>query len=150
MVCAGGFSRKLLQTSGIPIQVYFTHAEIIETPPVDLKLNTLIMPANLKRSQLEAEASENDKLWDETNKLGWIFDIGAVQFKDNSLRLGQISFVNTNPDADFDAEKSEAVLRENICKILPELENIKGTCHHCLVTFSKDNLPLTGTVASKQ
>ena len=58
MVCAGGFSRKLLQTSGIPIQVYFTHAEIIETPPVDLKLNTLIMPANLKRSQLEAEAYE--------------------------------------------------------------------------------------------
>jgi glycine/D-amino acid oxidase-like deaminating enzyme len=147
VVCAGGFSRKLLQTSGIPIQVYFTHAEIIETPPVDLKLNTLIMPANLKRSQLEAEASENDKLWDETNKLGWILDLGAVQFKDNSLRLGQVSYINTNPDADFDAEKSEAVLRENIGKILPELENIKGTCHHCLVTFSKDNLPLTGTVA---
>ncbi len=146
VVCAGGFSRKLLQTSGIPIQVYFTHAEIIETPPVDLKLNTLIMPVNLKRSQLEAEASENDQLWDETNKLGWILDLGAVQFKDNSLCLGQISFVNTNPDADFDAEKSEAVLRENICKILPELENIKGTCHHCLVTFSKDNLPLIGKV----
>ncbi len=146
VVCAGGFSRKLLQTSGIPIQVYFTHAEIIETPPVDLKLNTLIMPANLKRSQLEAEASENDKLWDETNKLGWILDLGAVQFKDNSLRLGQVSFVNTNPDADFDAEKSEAVLRENIGKILPELENIKGTCHHCLVTFSKDNLPVIGKV----
>ncbi len=146
VVCAGGFSRKLLQTSNIPIQVYFTHAEIIETPPVDLKLNTLIMPANLKRSQLEADTSKNDKLWDETNKLGWIFDVGAVQFKDNSLRLGQISFVNTNPDAGFDAEKSEAVLRENIGKILPELENIKGTCHHCLVTFSKDNLPLIGTV----
>ncbi|MGB3755174.1 MAG: FAD-binding oxidoreductase [Rivularia sp. (in: cyanobacteria)] len=146
VVCAGGFSRKLLQTSGIPIQVYFTHAEIIETPPVDLKLNTLIMPANLKRSQLEADTSKNDKLWDETNKLGWILDVGAVQFKDNSLRLGQISFVNTNPDAGFDAEKSEAVLRENIGKILPELENIKGTCHHCLVTFSKDNLPLIGTV----
>jgi glycine/D-amino acid oxidase-like deaminating enzyme len=146
VVCAGGFSRKLLQTSGIPIQVYFTHAEIIETPPVDLKLNTLIMPANLKRSQLEAEASENDKLWDETNKLGWILDLGAVQFKDNSLRLGQVSYINTNPDADFDAEKSEAVLRENIGKILPELENIKGTCHHCLVTFSKDNLPVIGKV----
>lgn len=146
VVCAGGFSRKLLQTSSIPIQVYFTHAEIIETPPVDLKLNTLIMPANLKRSQLEADTSKNDKLWDETNKLGWILDLGAVQFKDNSLCLGQISFVNTNPDADFDAEKSEAVLRENIGKILPELENIQGTCHHCLVTFSKDNLPLIGTV----
>ena len=147
VVCAGGFSRKLLQTSGIPIQVYFTHAEIIETPPVDLKLNTLIMPANLKRSQLEAEASENDKLWDDNNKFGWIFDVGAVQFKDNSLRLGQISFVNTNPEADLDSVKSEPVLRESIGKILPELENIKGTCHHCLVTFSKDSLPLIGTVS---
>ena len=114
VVCAGGFNRKLLETSGIPIKVYFTHAEIIETPPVDLKLNTLIMPANLKRSQLEAEAHENDQLWHNNNQLGWILDVGAVQFKDNSLRLGQISFVNTNPEADFDAEKSEAILRENI------------------------------------
>ena len=29
---------------------------------------------------------------------------------------------------------------------MPELENVAATCHHCLVTFSKDNLPLIGTV----
>ena len=146
VVCAGGFSRKLLQKSGIPIQVYFTHAEIIETPSVDFKLNTLIMPANLKRPQLEAESSENDRLWFDNNKLGWVLDAGAVQFKDNSLRLGQVSFVNTNPDADFDSVKSEAALRENIGKVVPKLKNIAGTWYHCLVSFSKDNLPLIGTV----
>ncbi len=146
VVCAGGFSRKLLETSGIPIKVYFTHAEIIETPPVDLRLNTLIMPANLKRSQLEAESSKNDQLWDESNQIGCILDVGAVQFQDNSLRLGQISYINTNPETDLDLLKSEAALRENIGKVLPELENVAGTCHHCLVTFSKDNLPLIGKV----
>ncbi|MEM7714652.1 MAG: FAD-binding oxidoreductase [Cyanobacteria bacterium P01_A01_bin.68] len=146
VVCAGGFSRKLLQISGIPIQLYFTHAEIIETPPVDLKLHTLIMPANLQRPQLEAEYSTNDKLWNENNQLAWILDVGAVQFKNKSLCLGQISYINTNPDADFDSVKSEAALRENIGKILPDLENITGNFHHCLVTFSKDNLPLVGNV----
>jgi len=146
VVCAGGLSRNLLKKSGISIQIYFTHAEIIETPPVDLRLNTLIMPANLKRSQLEAESSKNDKLWDENNQLGWILDVGAVQFKDKSLRLGQISYINTNPNADFDSVKSEAALRENIGQVLPNLENITGNWHHCLVTFSKDNLPLIGTV----
>lgn len=146
VVCAGGFSRKLLQTSGISIQTYFTHAEIIQTPPLDLKLHTLIMPANLQRPQLEAESSQNDKLWDENNQLGWILDIGAVQFKNKSLCLGQISYINTNPDADLDSVKSEAILRENIGKVLPDLENIVGNWHHCLVSFSKDNLPLVGTV----
>jgi len=146
VVCAGGFSRKLLQTSGISIQTYFTHAEIIQTPPVDLKLHTLIMPANLQRPQLEAESSQNDKLWDENNQLGWILDVGAVQFKNKSLCLGQISYINTNPDAGLDSVKSEAILRENIGKILPDLENVAGNWHHCLVSFSKDNLPLVGTV----
>lgn len=150
IVCAGGFSRKLLQTSAIPIQVYFTHAEIIETPPVDLRLNTLIMPANLKRPQLEAESSQNDQLWYDNNQLGWILDVGAVQFQDNSLRLGQISFVNTNPDADLNSVNSEAALRENIGKVLPELENVAGSWNHCLVSFSKDNLPLIGAVSQTE
>ena len=75
-----------------------------------------------------------------------ILDVGAVQFKNKSLCLGQISYINTNPDADLDSIKSEAVLRKNIGKVLPDLENITGNWHHCLVTFSKDNLPLVGTV----
>ncbi len=147
IVCAGGFSRKLLQTSGIPIEMYFTHAEIIETPPVDLQLHTLIMPAKIQRFRLEAESSKVDKLWNETNnQLGWILDVGAVQFQDGSLRLGQISYVNTNPDATVNSGRNESTLRENIGKILPQLEKISGSWHHCLVSFSKDNLPLIGRV----
>lgn len=147
VVCAGGFSRQLLQTSGIPIQLYFTHAEIIETAPIDLHLHTLIMPAKLQRFQLEADSTKDDKLWNESNhQLGWILDVGAVQFQDGSLRLGQISYINPNPDADVDSTKSEAVLRENIGNVLPILENISGIWNHCLVTFSKDNLPLIGIV----
>ncbi|MEB3219280.1 MAG: FAD-binding oxidoreductase [Nostocales cyanobacterium 94392] len=148
VVCAGGFSRQLLQISGIPIQIYFTHAEIIETPPVDLQLHTLIMPAKLQRSQLEAESTKDDELWHESNhQLGWILDVGAVQFQDGSLRLGQISYINPNPNTDIDSAKSEALLRENIGNVLPRLENISGKWNHCLVTFSKDNLPLIGTVS---
>lgn len=147
VVCAGGFSRQLLQISGIPIQLYFTHAEIIETPPVDLQLHTLIMPANLQRFQLQADSTKDDKLWDESNnQLGWILDVGVVQFKDGSLRLGQISYINPKPDADLDSATSEAVLRENIGNLLPKLKNVEGKWNHCLVTFSKDNLPLIGNI----
>ncbi|MBV6624614.1 MAG: FAD-binding oxidoreductase [Rivularia sp. (in: Bacteria)] len=146
VICAGGFSRKLLQKSGIPIQVYFTHAEIIKTPPLDLRLSTLVMPAILQRSELEADSSQNDKLWNQNNQLGWILDVGAVQFQDNSLCLGQISHINTNPDATIDSAKSEAALRKNIGTVLPDLENVTGDLHHCLVAFSKDNLPLIGEV----
>jgi glycine/D-amino acid oxidase-like deaminating enzyme len=105
------------------------------------------MPANLQRSQLEAESSQNDQLWDENNQLGWILDVGAVQFQNNSLRLGQVSYVNTNPHADVDSAKSENALKKNLTQLLPRLENIQGTWHHCLVTFSQDNLPLIGKVS---
>ncbi|MDB9348383.1 NAD(P)/FAD-dependent oxidoreductase [Nodularia spumigena] len=63
VVCAGGFSRRLLKLAGIPMKLYFTHAEVIETPPVELSLRTLIMPANLQRFQLEAESTKVGQLW---------------------------------------------------------------------------------------
>lgn len=148
ILCAGGFSRQLLKTSGISIQVYFTHAEIIETPPVDFVLHTLIMPANLQRPQLETESTKHDRLWNENdNQLGWILDVGAVQFQDGSLRLGQISYVNPNPQADLNSVKSEVALRKNIGNLLPKLKNISAIPNHCLVSFSKDNLPLIGTAS---
>ena len=150
VVCAGGFSRELLQNSGIPVQVYFTHAEVIKTPPVNFSLNTLIMPAILSRSQLEAKSSQNDKLWNDDNQLGWILDIGAVQFQDNSLCLGQISYVNTNPHVDIDSTKSEAALRDSIGRVLPKLKDVGGTWHNCLVSFSKDNLPVIGNVPQSE
>ncbi|RUR77454.1 NAD(P)/FAD-dependent oxidoreductase [Chlorogloeopsis fritschii PCC 9212] len=152
VVCAGGFSRDLLKASGIPIKVYFTHAEMIETPPVEINLRTLVMPANLQRFQLEAESSKVDEVWNEPGNepVAPILDAGAIQFLDGSLRLGQISRIITNPSAEVDSKKSERWLRQSIGEILPELANLPGTWHHCLVAFSSDRLPVIGTIPGYQ
>ena len=146
-VCAGGFSRQLLKTLGVNLSIYFTHAQIIETPPVDLQLHSLVMPANLQRFQLEAESTKSNELWDEpNNQLGTILDPGAVQFLDGSLRLGQISYVFTDPHTNINPVNSEALLRRSVGNILPAISELPGTFHHCLVAFSKDSLPLIGSV----
>ena len=121
---------------------------MIETPPLDVKLRTLIMPANLQRFQLEAESTKVDELWNEPgNKpLPPILDAGAIQFQDSSLRLGQISRVITDPNAKVDANQSEEWLRKSIGKVLPAFENFPGTWHHYLVAFSSDKLPLIGAI----
>lgn len=148
VICAGGFSRQLLKLAGIPINLYFTHAEVIQTPPVDLKLSTLVMPANLQRFDLEAESSKIEALWQDTTKepVPPILDVGAIQFKDGSLRLGQISRVLSDPFAQINAQQSENWLRTSIQQVLPPLANLPGTWHHCLVAFSGDRLPLVGAI----
>jgi glycine/D-amino acid oxidase-like deaminating enzyme len=149
VVCAGGISRQLLKSAGIPIQVYFTHAEMIEIPPVDLHLNTLVMPAMMQRFQLEAASTQVDELWNAPEKelVPPILDAGAVQFQDGSLRLGQISRILTNPDAKINSQDSETWLRNSITQVLPSLGNLTGTWHHCLVAFSKNSLPVIGAVS---
>lgn len=148
VVCAGGLSRQLLKSSGISTKLYFTHAEMIETPPVDIQLRTIVMPANLKRFQLEADSTKNEELWNQSDleMVPPILDAGAVQFRDGSLRLGQISRAITNPHANVDSKQSEAELRASIGKILPKLNKLPGTWHHCLVSFSSDALPLIGLI----
>ncbi|MDH6100857.1 FAD-binding oxidoreductase [Anabaenopsis sp. FSS-46] len=148
VICAGGFTRQLLKLAGIPIKLYFTHAEVIQTPPVDLKLNTLVMPANLQRFDLEAESSKIEALWQDTTKepVPPILDVGAIQFQDGSLRLGQISRSLTDPFAQINAQESENWLRTSIQQVLPPLANLPGTWHHCLVAFSGDRLPLVGAI----
>ncbi|WP_427157658.1 NAD(P)/FAD-dependent oxidoreductase [Aliinostoc sp. HNIBRCY26] len=152
VVCAGGISRQLLKSAGISVKIYFTHAEIIETPPVDLQLNTLVMPANLQRFKLESTSTKDDQLWNELGNqlLPPILDAGAVQFLDGSLRLGQISRLLTNPHADIDAQDSENWLRESITKILPQLGNLPGNWHHCLVAFSSNSLPVIGAIPGNE
>lgn len=149
-VCAGGLSRQLLKSSGISFRLYFTHAELIEIPAVGIQLNTLVMPAKLKRFQMEAEASklEKDRLWDKPGHepLPPILDAGAVQFKNGTIRLGQISRVLTDPDAQIDSKISEAAIRDAVGKLLPPLANLPGTWHHCLVAFSHNGLPIVGTI----
>ncbi|MCC5627856.1 NAD(P)/FAD-dependent oxidoreductase [Nostoc sphaeroides] len=148
VICAGGLSRQLLKSAGIPVKLYFTHAEIIETPPVDVQLRTLVMPANLQRFQLEAESTQVDELWNQPGNepVPPILDAGAIQFQDGSFRIGQISRVLTDPYAKVNSEASEKWLRKSVGEVLPALENLPGTWHHCLVAFSSDRLPLIGTI----
>jgi len=150
IICAGGFSRALLKAANIPIRLYFTHAELIETEPVDIHLRTLVMPADTTRFQLEAEASkpELDYLWNQPNNepMPPILDAGAIQFKNGSLRIGQISRVLTDPNAKIDRVESEANLRAAVGKILPAIEKLPGKWHHCLVAFSSDRLPIIGAI----
>ncbi|HEY9623766.1 MAG TPA: FAD-dependent oxidoreductase, partial [Crinalium sp.] len=150
VVCAGGFSRKLLQTCGITVPCYYTQAELIETPPVEMQLQSLVMPAGLKRFALEAEAGrlEAAPLWDEPDRevAPAILDAGVVQFLDRRLRIGQISRTLADLTASGDAAQSEAELRAGIGQILPTLQDLPGTWASCLVAFSGDRLPLIGAV----
>ncbi|MHC5735692.1 NAD(P)/FAD-dependent oxidoreductase [Nostoc sp.] len=148
VVCAGGLSRQLLKSAGVSIKLYFTHAEIIETPAVDVRLRTLVMPANQQRFQLEAESTQVDELWDELGNelVAPILDVGAIQFQDGSIRIGQISRAIADPHANVNSEVSEKWLRKGVGQILPALENLPGTWYHCLVAFSSNQLPLIGAI----
>ncbi|MEC4812410.1 MAG: FAD-binding oxidoreductase [Scytonema sp. PMC 1069.18] len=149
VVCAGGLSRQLLQSSNIPIKIYFTHAEMIEIPPrADVQLRTMVMAANLQRFQLEAESTKNDRLWRQYGHelVSPILDAGAIQFLDGSFRLGQISRALSDPCAKIDSAQSEATIRAAIANILPSLGHLPGTWHHCLVSFSSDAFPLIGSI----
>jgi glycine/D-amino acid oxidase-like deaminating enzyme len=152
VVCAGGLSRALLKAAGIPVRLYFSHAEMIETPPVDLQMRTLVMPANTKRFALEAKASniDLDPLWDEPGHepVAPILDAGVTQFRDGSLRMGQLSRVLTDPYAKVDSAASEAAIRTQVGKILPAFEKLPGTWHHCLVAFSSDRLSVVGPLSN--
>lgn len=148
VICAGGISRKLLKSMGIAAKIYFSHTEIIETPPIDIKLHSLVSPANLQRYELEAECTQIDELWDNPDYeiVPPILDAGVVQFLDGSLRIGQISRILTNPQAEIDSAASEKWLRESITQILPTLGNIPGKWHHCIAAFTHDKLSLIGAI----
>lgn len=150
VVCAGGFSRALLKSAGIPVPLYFTYAELIETSSVAAQLRTLVMPAQLQRQQLETQAStvSVDSLWDQPGHepASPILDVGAIQFQDGSLRIGQLSRVLTDPQAEINATQSEAALRAAVREVLPALAELSGIWHHCIVAFSRDRLPLIGAL----
>lgn len=152
VICAGGWSRKILQETGISINLCFTHAEVLDTEPVDLKLQSLVMPAMLQRFILEAKAGapELESLWDEPGHepVPPILDAGAIQFLDGRIRIGQVSRVLTNPDAQINALGSIAGLRNEISKVLPALEELSTTWHKCLVAFRGSQLPLVGAIAN--
>lgn len=152
LVCAGGMSRSLLHAVGISVRLYFTHAEMIETPPMEPCLRSLIMPAETKRFELEAQAAsvETDALWDEAGHeiTPPILDAGAIQLQDGRIRLGQWSRTLTDPNAVIDAVASEHAIRRDVGQLLPALREVPGQWHQCLVAFSGDRLPLIGSLPS--
>ncbi|MDY7008845.1 MAG: FAD-binding oxidoreductase [Cyanobacteriota bacterium] len=154
VICAGGISRHFLKSAGIHTRVYFTHAEMLEIPPTDVQLHTTVMPAVEERFQCEASASriELEKMWHEPDRelVPFSLDAGAIQFKNGSIRIGQISRVLSNPHAKIDAAKSEIAMRSEIGKVLPALENLPATWHHCLIAYSADDLPLIGAIPNQE
>ena len=152
VVCAGGLTRSWLQKMGIATKTYFTHALLIKTPPVDLELKTIVMPAVQQRFALEATASDLEarSAWDKTEPtvIQSILDSGAVQFRDRSLCLGQISAIATAPETDFNLELAESRIRQQLAAILPQISEVPGTCHHCLVSFSDNTIANVGAVKS--
>jgi glycine/D-amino acid oxidase-like deaminating enzyme len=147
-VCAGGIGRSLLKNSGISIRLYFTHAEVIETAPSDLSLRTMVMPAMTERFMLESEASDRDEIWTgDRQLLPPSIDAGAIQFKNRQFKIGQVSQAHTNPNFCPDLKQSELAIRQQIQNILPAIATVPGSCHHCLVAFSHDSLPLIGSVS---
>ncbi|NJR67014.1 MAG: FAD-binding oxidoreductase [Leptolyngbyaceae cyanobacterium CRU_2_3] len=150
-ICAGGLSRALLRQAGISARLYFTQAEIVETPPLEIRLQTLVMPAELKRFAMEAKAgsASNEVSWDQPGYevTAPILDVGIIQFQDGRLRMGQVSRTLTDPYAQVNAVESEAEIRRAVGHVLPALEHLPGQWCSCLVSFSGDRLPLVGAIA---
>jgi len=150
LVAAGAFSRALLHRAKIAVPLYYSHAELIETPPLDLKLRALIMPAQTQRFDLEAQASQpdTDRQWDQLGHevTPAILDSGAVQFLDGHVCMGQISRTLTDLEARLDEQESDRAMRAAMAPQIPALAQVPGTWRRCRVSFSRDGLPLVGQV----
>jgi glycine/D-amino acid oxidase-like deaminating enzyme len=147
IVSAGAYSLKLLRAAGVQVPLYFTHAEIVETEPLDFEVRSLIMPAVNTRTDAESAAPDPAE-WQKPDHqvMPPLLEAGIIQFKDKTARIGQISRFHTAflPPADLEASESE--LRDAIAPLIPRLKDVPGTWRHCLVTFTQDNLPLLGPI----
>jgi glycine/D-amino acid oxidase-like deaminating enzyme len=150
VICAGAFSRSFLEANNIQIPLYFSHAQVIKTPPLNIRLRSLVMPAILQRLKIESQVRQPDKESDwnvpNSNVMAAIIEPGAIQFLDGSFYLGQASQIITDSSMIPDLTQSETEIRSQIAKILPQLANVPGTCHHCLVAFSDPSRPLVGKI----
>ncbi|MEM1290419.1 MAG: FAD-binding oxidoreductase [Cyanobacteria bacterium P01_H01_bin.162] len=150
VIAAGGLTRDLLKTAGVKVPVYFTHAEIVETPPLESQFRALIMPADLTRSAIESEATDDDSdnIWDEAGHeiRPPFLDAGFIQLLDGTVRIGQISRIDTTLEPVLDAEASEQKIRAGIAPLIPALAAVPGQWRACRVAFSQDGLPLAGAV----
>ena len=150
VICAGGLSRFLLQNIGININIYFTHSQLILTPNVDIKLKALVMPAILNRLDIEEKSGDSEikSLWNNPNDeiISDVMEPGAIQFLDGSFCLGQTSQIITNTTVNLNKSLAEKTIREGVSKILPDLQNLPGKLHNCLVSFCPDSNFLVGKI----
>ncbi|MDJ0507764.1 MAG: FAD-binding oxidoreductase [Crocosphaera sp.] len=150
VICAGGLSRFLLNKMDIALNIYFTHSQLIITPPVEIKLKSLVMPAILNRINIEEKSGDSTfkNLWNAPSDevIDDVMEVGAIQFLDGSFCLGQISKIKTNPWASNNDNLDEKIIREGIGKVLPTLQDLPGKLHHCLVAFSADTNFLVGKI----
>ncbi len=147
VVAAGAYSQNLLRAVGLQVPLFFTHAEIIETPPLDFEVRSLIMPAANNRFKQEAEAAASDQ-WQQPDSqvIPPVLEAGVIQFADKTARIGQISRFHSAYSSPADPTDSETAIRRAIEQQLPILKGVPGTWRHCLVTFTQDGLPLLGPV----
>ncbi|MFQ3615432.1 MAG: FAD-dependent oxidoreductase [Cyanobacteriota bacterium] len=153
IVSAGGWTRALLRQAGLSARIYFSQAELIETPPdTPTQMHTLVMPAVLKRFEQEAAAGAADALWDQPGQevVPPILDEGVIQFKDGRIRIGQVTRMISSLEPAVDAAASEASLRQAVGRFLPSLKDVPGTWSRCPVAFSGDRLPLIGPVPNAE
>jgi glycine/D-amino acid oxidase-like deaminating enzyme len=150
VISAGAMSRALLRSLHVSVNQCFTQAELIETPALDLRLSSIIMPAELKRFAMEAEAGKPDinSLWDEPGNeiTPAVLDAGVIQLCDGRVRIGQISRTFTQPQPSINPHDSETQLRQAIGQIVPSLKDVPGHWCNCLVAFTGDRLPLIGSL----
>ncbi len=149
ILCAGGMGRRLLRRSGVNLPLFFTHGELIETAPSEIKLRNFVMPAALKRLNFEAKGANQSSAWEEDQPeiLPPSFDVGGAPLRDGRMRLGQIS--RLHPDPQFVAKPTtEEQIRAGIRHLLPQLADVPGNWHHCLVSFTPDDICLIGQINS--
>jgi glycine/D-amino acid oxidase-like deaminating enzyme len=148
VMAAGAYSQQLIQAAGLRVPLFFTHAEIIETPPLEIELRSLIMPAANPRLQIEAEAAASVDLWQKTDIqiMPPVLEAGVIQFADKTARIGQVSRFHTAYTPTADPSRSAMAMRDAIAQKIPALKTAAGTWRHCLVTFTQDGLPLVGPV----
>ena len=148
ILCAGGFTHNLLSNIGIKSSIYFTQAELLETPPVDFQLNSLIMPATNQRLRLEQKTTPPEQLGNDFNQssASAIIDPGVAQFRDQHLCIGQISRIVSNPNHQVNPNESENWLRQEVGHLLPRLKDVPARWHRCLTAFSPRSQATIGQI----
>jgi len=150
VICAGGVGRSLLRHAGFPLPLYYTQAEVIEIQHSSPLVRGVVMPAANDRGRLESHASQPhlDRRWDQPGQelVPPSLDLGAVQFRNGRLLLGQTSRTWSDLQPPIDAAASAQAIRQGMAHLFPNLAGLPGTWHQCLVAFSRDGLPLVGEV----